>query len=219
MVEALLHFPGARFVTVSAAGKRANGADVDAHAAFFANEMIAAIGDDDGIGAAHTNAERFDVHAFIADAYATETENAARGVVINEVRPFFFGAMNLFFDEAAGVGAVSEDHILQFALATLIADRAIERVIRSRNSIMYLRALRTCSVLVRSGACLQQRPRCRRFGASAPFRLRPDTCDRQPATRGPGNDGRRRALRCRSPRVSLDSLSTGQHVDIAVVNF
>ena len=38
--------------------------------------------------------------------------------------------MNLFFHEAARIGAVAKHHVLQFALAALVADWAIERVIR-----------------------------------------------------------------------------------------
>ena len=82
--------------------------------------------------AAHAHAESLDVHAFIADAYAPEAQNAARGIVINQLGPFFFGTVNFFFDEAAGVGAVAEHHVLQFALATFVAYRAIERVIRQQ---------------------------------------------------------------------------------------
>ncbi len=91
--------------------------------------MIFTIGNDDAICAAHSDAERLHVHAFIADAHAAEAENAARSVVINKLRPLFFGAVNFFFDEAAGVRAVAEDHVLQLAFAAFIADRAIERVI------------------------------------------------------------------------------------------
>src|SRR6266852_1843355 len=125
----VFHFPGAGFVTIGAAGERADGANVNAHAAFFAIEVVAAIRNDDGVGAAHADAEGFYVHTFVADAHAAEAENAAGGVVVDEVRPLFLGAMNFFFDEAAGVRAVAEDHVLQFALAAFIADRAIERVI------------------------------------------------------------------------------------------
>src|SRR5882724_1433067 len=43
----VLHFPRPRFVAIGAAGERADGADVNAHAALFALEMIFAVGDDD----------------------------------------------------------------------------------------------------------------------------------------------------------------------------
>src|SRR5260221_1250833 len=88
--------------------------------------MIFAVGDDDGVRAAHADAERLYTHAFIANAHAAETENAARCVVIDEFRPFFFRPVNFFFDEAAGVRAVAEHHVLQFALAALVANGAVE---------------------------------------------------------------------------------------------
>src|ERR1700686_4667635 len=108
----VLHFPWARFVAIGAAGERADRADVDAHAALFALEMIFAVGNDHAVGAAHAHAERFHVHAFVANADAAEAEYAARGVVIDELGPFLFWAVNFFFDKAAGVGPVTENHVL-----------------------------------------------------------------------------------------------------------
>src|SRR6267142_1165135 len=125
----VLHLPRARLVAIGAAGERAERANVDAHAALFALEVIFAIGDDDAVGAAHADTERLHVHAFVANAHAAEAEDAARGVVVDPLRPLFFGAVNFFLDEAAGVRAVTEDHVLQFALAAFVADRAIARVI------------------------------------------------------------------------------------------
>ena len=75
------------------------------------------------------HAERLDVHALIAHAHAAETQNASRRVVINRFRPFLLGLMALFLVEAALVRAVRENHVLQFALAALVAHRAIERMI------------------------------------------------------------------------------------------
>src|SRR5215472_4035657 len=66
----VLHLPRPRFVAISAAGERTDGANVNAHAAFFAFEVVFAIRDDDAVRAAHPDAEGFDVHAFIADAHA-----------------------------------------------------------------------------------------------------------------------------------------------------
>src|SRR4029077_11885029 len=98
----VFHFPGARLVEIGAAGERADRANVDANAAIFAYEMIFAVGDDHAVRAAHSHAEGFDVHAFVANAHAAEAQNAARGVVVDQLRPFLFGAMNFFLDEAAG---------------------------------------------------------------------------------------------------------------------
>ena len=123
------HFPRARLVAVRAAGERADGTDVDAHAALFAVQMILAVRNDHRLRAASAHAERLDVHALVAHAHAAETQNAARRVVINRFRPLLLGLMALFFVEAALVRAIRENHVLQFALAALVAHGAIERMI------------------------------------------------------------------------------------------
>ena len=125
----ILHFPRPRLVTIRAAGQRAHRANINAHAALFAFQVVFAIRNDDRVGAAHADAERLHVHAFIANAHAAIAKDAARGIVINQVRPLFFRPVNLFFREAAGVRAVTENHVLQFAFAALVANRAIQRVV------------------------------------------------------------------------------------------
>src|SRR6516165_10839250 len=62
----VLHLPGTGLVAVSPRGQRADRADVDAHAAFFAFQMVFFIGSDDGAGAAILDAQSPDVHAFAA---------------------------------------------------------------------------------------------------------------------------------------------------------
>ena len=74
--------------------------------------MIAGIGNDYAVCATHANAQSFDVHALIANAHAAETENASRRVVINDFRPLFFREVNFFLDEAAGIRAITENHVL-----------------------------------------------------------------------------------------------------------
>src|SRR6266550_6119417 len=103
----VFHFPGPRFVAIGAASQRADRANVDAHAALFAFEVIAAVGDNHAIRAAHADAQSLDVHALVANANAAEAQNAPRSIVVNDLRPFFFGAMNFFFDEAAGIRAIA----------------------------------------------------------------------------------------------------------------
>src|SRR5712692_959533 len=83
--------------------------------------MILAIRNDHAVRAAHPDAQGLHVHAFIANAHATEAQNATRGIVINQLGPFFFRPVNFFFDEAARIRAVAEHHVLQFALAALAA--------------------------------------------------------------------------------------------------
>src|SRR5690348_15040539 len=124
------HLPRARLIAISAAGERADGADIDAHAAFFASQFARLVWKDYGLHAARSDAQGFHVHTFIARTDAAEAENAARRVVVNERRPFFLGVVELFLNEARLVEAVTEGHILQFALATFVAHWAIEGVIR-----------------------------------------------------------------------------------------
>src|SRR6266478_9457953 len=76
----ILHLPGARLVAIRAAGKSANRANIDAHAALFAVEVVFPIGDDHRLRAALADAERLHVHSLIANADATETQDAARRV-------------------------------------------------------------------------------------------------------------------------------------------
>src|SRR5260370_42223720 len=126
----IFHLPRAGFVAIGAAGERTDRADIDAHAAFFAIEVIAFIGNDDGVRPAHAHAEGLHIHTFVAHANASIAKDAAWRVVINQVRPFLFRPVNFFFREAAGIGAIAKYHVLQFALAAFVAYRAIERVIR-----------------------------------------------------------------------------------------
>ena len=125
----VLHLPRPRFVAIRPARECAHRADIDTHPALFALEVIAAVRDDYAVRAAHAHAERFHVHAFVANAHAAEAQNASRGIVIHQLRPLFFRAVNFFFHEAAGVRAVAKHHVLQLALAAFVADRAVERVI------------------------------------------------------------------------------------------
>ncbi len=125
----VVHLPRARLVAIAAAGQCADGADVDAHAALFAVEAIALVGRDDGTDAAILNAERPDVHAFAAHASAAVAEDAARPVVEDCGRPLLLFAVLLGLGVEALAGAVLEGHVLQFALAACVADRAVERMI------------------------------------------------------------------------------------------
>src|ERR1700730_2986707 len=125
----VFHLPGARLVAIRAAGESADGADIDAHTAFFAVEMVLPVRDNYRLRAALAHAERLDVHSLVANANAAETQYAARRIVIDRLGPFLFRLVACFVGEPVVVGAIGENHILQFALATLVAYRAIERVV------------------------------------------------------------------------------------------
>src|ERR1700758_279113 len=66
----VVHLPRPRLVAIRARGERAHRTDVDAHAAFFAVEMIFLIGRNDRADAAVLHAQRPNVHALAADAHA-----------------------------------------------------------------------------------------------------------------------------------------------------
>src|SRR5882762_3257262 len=121
----ILHFPGARLVAIRAAGESADRANIDAHAALFAVEVVLPIGDDHRLRAALADAERLHVHSLIANADATETQDAAWRVVVDRLGPFLFRLVAFFLGEPALIRAVGKYHVLQFALATLVAYRAV----------------------------------------------------------------------------------------------
>src|SRR6267142_445861 len=56
-----------------------------------ANSVIIPNREDHTVGAAHADAESFHVHAFVANTHAAEAKNAARGVVVDQLGPLFFG--------------------------------------------------------------------------------------------------------------------------------
>src|SRR5271163_4325508 len=109
----VLHLPRPRLVAIGAAGESADRANINAHATFFASQLARLVGNDHGMHAARADAERLHVHAFIAYAHATETQNAARSIEINQRRPLFFGIVEFFFGETAVIQAVTESHVLQ----------------------------------------------------------------------------------------------------------
>src|ERR1700683_4704232 len=123
------HLPWARLVAIGAAGQRAYRANIDAHPAFFAIQCARGVGQNHRMHATRAHAERLHIHTFVADTHATEAEDAARSVVKHERRPLLFGIVKVFLGEATVIETVAESHVLQFALATLVAYRAIKRVV------------------------------------------------------------------------------------------
>src|ERR1700692_4231341 len=73
----VLHLPRPRLIAISAAGERADRADVDAHAALIALQVILVIRRNLRVDAAVDDSQRADSHAFIANSHAAEAENAA----------------------------------------------------------------------------------------------------------------------------------------------
>src|SRR5258707_717985 len=87
------------------------------------------IGDDFGNRTAIAYAQGSHAHALVAGAYAAVAQDAARGVEVHDRAPLLFVDVQLALDEAAFTRAIAEDHVLQFALAALVTDRAIEGMI------------------------------------------------------------------------------------------
>src|SRR5438105_2523908 len=125
----MIHLPGTGFVAIGAGGERAHRADINALATFFAFEMVAHVGRDDGGYSAVLHTERPNVHHLAADAHAAVTEDAARAIEVHHRRPLLLVAMLLHLHELRFGGAVSEGHVLQFALTAGIADRTVKRMV------------------------------------------------------------------------------------------
>ncbi len=129
----VVHLPGARLVAVGAAGERAHGADVNAHAALFAPQGILLVGRDHLRGAAVLDAQRPHVHGFAADAHAAVAHDAARPVEVDHRRPLLLVAMVLDVNQLGLGGAVGERHVLELALAAGIAHRAIQGMVAEQH--------------------------------------------------------------------------------------
>src|ERR1035441_1250429 len=125
----VIHLPRTRFIAIAAAGQRAHRADVYAHAAFFTVQLRVAIGCDDGTSTTVLHAKCPDIHTFAAYADAAVTKDTAGAVVEDCGRPLLLVTVLLGLFLKALARTVLEGHVLQFALAARIADRAVERVI------------------------------------------------------------------------------------------
>src|SRR5258708_38262808 len=125
----MFHLPWSRLVAIRSGSQRTDGADVDAHTAFFALEVIFFVRRDDRTHSAVLHPERPHVHAFPANAHATVAKYATRPIEVDHGRPLLFVLMILRLHELRFSGAVREGHVLQFALATRIAYWTIQRMI------------------------------------------------------------------------------------------
>src|SRR5262249_21318755 len=145
----VFHLPGPRLVAVRAAGERAYRANIDARAALVALQMVPHVGGDFAHDPAIDHAERAHTHALVTDAHAAVAENASRRIEEDHGGELLLWRMHLLFRVAAFACAVAEDHVLQFALAALIAYRTIQRMVGQEQlqhalaRLPYLRGLRT----------------------------------------------------------------------------
>src|SRR5712691_8330807 len=115
-------------MTISSVEQSPCGANFDAVAALRAIQP-ATISSNDGVRAAIAGFDRIFAHPFVADARATLAQDAALWIVCDHRGKIFFRMIVFLFGEAFFQIAPVERHLLQFALATAIADRAIQWVI------------------------------------------------------------------------------------------
>src|SRR5579871_134163 len=125
----MLHLPWPCLIPVSARGQRSDGADIDAHAALFALEMILFIRRNDRTDTAVLHTQSPHVHALAAHPHAAVAENAARPVEVHHRRPLLLVAVVLHFHELRFGGAIAEGHVLQFAFSASIANRTVQRMV------------------------------------------------------------------------------------------
>src|SRR5258708_144272 len=128
----MLHLPRTRLISIRAGGERPDRANVDAHAALFALQMIFSIGRDDGTHSAVLHAQGPNVHTLATHAHTAVAQNTARTIEEYDGRPLLFILMVLRLHELRFSSAVGESHVLQFALAARIAHRAIQRSISAK---------------------------------------------------------------------------------------
>src|SRR6185503_12630887 len=122
------HLPGARAVTIRLVVERPDGAQVDDVARQLVIDTLFYIGADLGAVAAEIRAELLDAGDFRAEPDAARAVDAARHIRRDQ------GPQILVFDDALPLGvardAAPEAHreILELALPSLVADRAVERM-------------------------------------------------------------------------------------------
>ena len=125
----MLHLPRPRLVPIRAGSERPHRADVDAHPALFAFQVIFFIWRNDRTHAPVLHPERPNVHPFAAHPHTSVTKNASRTIEEHHRRPLLLILMVLGLHELRFGRPIRKCHVLQFALASRIAHRTIERMI------------------------------------------------------------------------------------------
>src|SRR6185436_4704670 len=127
-VGALEH-PRTVFVHRKAAGDGADGADLYAATAEFAVQGVGAKGLDLRHRASSDRCEGLHVHHFVAVADATQTLHATVHLCFDQRTKIFLLENTLGLGKSAGRGVLMGE-VLEVASSTLVADRAIQRMIR-----------------------------------------------------------------------------------------
>ena len=123
-------FPGARSITKRLAGQGAHRADIDHVAREFALNGPANKGHDLGVLAAIGHTELHNPRNFLTKANTTRAMNAARHFLRRDKRTHGLMKDNtLGLGVLRGRGPIAHSQILQLALAALIADGAVKRMV------------------------------------------------------------------------------------------
>ena len=125
----LLQLPRARPVGIGLGVQRADRADVDHVAGQLRHDRMLDPGADLHVLAAAGGAQLLDAGDLAREADAARAVDAARHVGRDQGPQILVGDAALVLGEARMIGAVEQGQVLQVALAALIADRAVERVI------------------------------------------------------------------------------------------
>jgi hypothetical protein len=122
--------PCAGAVAEGLAGERAHRADVDHVARQLAVDRAAGDGGDLAVLAAVNHAQLHHAGHFLAEAHAAGAMDAARHLLHRDQRADVLVEDDaLFFGVAAGAAAIADGQVLQLALAALVADGAVQRVV------------------------------------------------------------------------------------------
>ena len=125
----LAEFPGPRRERIGFRGQRADRADIDEIALQFRGQRRLQIGGDLHVLAAAGRAHFGHAADFGGEADAARALDAAVHRGLDQRAEILVLDRALVFGEAAGVDAVAHRLVLQVALAALVADRAIQRMV------------------------------------------------------------------------------------------
>ena len=125
----LAQLPGPRLERIGLGGQRADRAEIDDIAAQLALQRLLEIGGDLHILAAAHGADILDAGDLLHEADAAGAVDAARHHRLHDRAHIFLGDRALILFVALVAAAIGDGLVLQVALAALVADRAIERVV------------------------------------------------------------------------------------------
>ena len=138
--------PGARAVAERLAGERTDRTDIDHVARELGVDRLAGDRRDLGMFAAVDHAQLHHAGQLLAKAHAAGAVDAAAHLFHRDQRADVLVEDDTFFFVVARArGAVADREVLQLALATLVADRAIERVVDEQelhHALLGLKCLR-----------------------------------------------------------------------------